>query len=711
MRRILPIALAALLLPAATLAGEGAVVTASSVHSSPYRPEYALDGNGKTRWASSEFRGRPEWLAVSLGKRVEINSIEIKWEAAYATVYEVQVSDDGKQWRTVRRVENGRGGVVRLAKLGAAGSHLRILCHAHGRHPLFSIWELTSPDPKLGAVLAERYAARLKAERKAAAASRAELSGALLKHGVSEVVYVERHNGVDGHWYGNFAYYAASFDRKAYRDGSCLRILDVKTGEVRDVLEDPRGTIRDPCVHYDAKRILFSYRPGGEFTAHLYEIGVDGKGLRQLTRGIYDDIEPTYLPDGGIAFVSGRAKRWVNCWLTQVAVLHRCDADGSNIRQLSANIEHDNTPWVLPDGRILYTRWEYVDRSQVHYHHLWTVNPDGTNHAAYYGNFRPGQLFIDAKPVPGTDRVVISNSPGHGRREHEGHVAVCTPEHGPDDPRGMRNLTRGSNYRDPWAFSERAFMAARGRDILLINDKGAESVVLSGRNTVHEPRPLIARKRERVVPSRVDVTKTTGTLLIGDVRLGRKMEGVKPGEITKLLVLETLPKPINYTGGMDPMSYGGTFTLERIVGTVPVEPDGSAHFELPADRAFFFVALDENNLSVKRMQSFLSVAPGETTSCVGCHESRTQAMPPIERISAAKRPPSKVTPVAHVPDVIDFPRDVQPVLDRHCVRCHGYEKPAGGAPSKGPYAGGVILTGDRGPMFSHSYFTLTIRRQ
>ncbi|MHC5059007.1 MAG: discoidin domain-containing protein, partial [Planctomycetota bacterium] len=405
MRRILPIALAALLLPATAVAGEGTVVTASSVHSSPYQPEFALDGNGKTRWASSEFRGRPEWLAVSLGKRVEIDSIEIKWEAAYVTVYEVPVSDDGSAWRSVRRVENGRGGVVRLAKLGAAASHLRILCHAHGRHPLFSIWELTSPDPKLGAVLAERYAARLKAEREAAAAARAELSGALLKHGVNEVVYVERHNGVDGHWYGNFAYYAASFDRKAYRDGSCLRILDVKTREVRDVLEDPRGTIRDPCVHYDAKRILFSYRPGGEFTAHLYEIGVDGTGLKQLTSGIYDDIEPTYLPDGGIAFVSGRAKRWVNCWLTQVAVLHRCDADGSNIRQLSANIEHDNTPWVLPDGRILYTRWEYVDRSQVHYHHLWTVNPDGTNHAAYYGNFRPGQLFIDAKPIPGTDRV------------------------------------------------------------------------------------------------------------------------------------------------------------------------------------------------------------------------------------------------------------------------------------------------------------------
>ena len=154
---------------------------------------------------------------------------------------------------------------------------------------------------------------------------------------------------------------------------------------------------------------------------------------------------------------------------------------------------------------------------------------------------------------------------------------------------------------------------------------------------LHEPRPLAPRPRERIIPDRVHPNQATGRLLLADIYNGRNMAGVKRGEIKKLLVLETLPMPIHYTGGMEPISYGGTFTLERLVGTVPVEEDGSAYFELPALRSFFFVALDENDLAVKRMQSFLTVQPGETTSCVGCHEQRTQAPRPAAAQLAALR--------------------------------------------------------------------------
>jgi hypothetical protein len=134
--------------------------------------------------------------------------------------------------------------------------------------------------------------------------------------------------------------------------------------------------------------------------------------------------------------------------------------------------------------------------------------------------------------------------------------------------------------------------------------------------------------------------------------------------------------------------------------------------ELPANRAFFFVALDEHDLSVKRMQSFLTLMPGEVQSCVGCHEQRTQTMTLRGSLQAMRRAPSKVEPLPGMPEVFDFPRDIQPVLDRHCVRCHGYDQPADGAGErKGPYAGKVILTGDRGPMFSQSYFHLTLKRQ
>jgi hypothetical protein len=529
-----------------------------------------------------------------------------------------------------------------------------------------------------------------------------------------QIIFAVRQPGKDSHWYANFGYYAEDTERRTYEDGGRLSRLDLESGQLTVLLDDPRGGVRDPQVHYDGEKILFSYRKGGTDQYHLYEIDADGSGLRQITDGPYDDIEPTYLPDGGIVFCSSRAKRWVNCWLTKVANLHRVNPDGGDLRTITSNNEHDNTPAVLPDGRLLHTRWEYVDRSQVHYHHLWTVNPDGTNPMVYYGNQRPGITMIDAKPIPGSRRIVAIFSPGHGAREHAGEVTLVDPAAGPDDPSSTRRLHPGEDFRDPFPLSAGEFLVARGGELALLDESGTLATLYrlpeADRRAgleCHEPVPLRPRSRERALPSRVDLAATTGSLILADVYDGRNMAGVERGEIKKLLVLESLPKPINFTGGMEPLSYGGTFTLERIVGTVPVEPDGSAYFEIPALRSVFFVALDKDDVSVKRMQSFVNVQPGEVTSCVGCHEQRSKTPLPAKRLAALERPAREITPIAGVPDVLDFPRDLQPILDRHCTSCHGYEA----TPAGGPRAGGVILTGDRGPLYSHSYFMLTARRQ
>ena len=536
---------------------------------------------------------------------------------------------------------------------------------------------------------------------------------------VKEIVFATR-PVVEEHWYANFSYYAeerakpGSNSDLLYRDGAQLSRLELASGKVTTVLRDDAGGIRDPQVSYDGTKILFAYRRGGTPNYLLYEINLDGSGLRQITRGDHDDFEPSYLPDGGIVFVSSRCNRWVNCWLTKVAVLYRCNADGGDLRPLSSNNEHDNTPWPLPDGRILYTRWEYVDRSQVDYHHLWVVNPDGTGQMTFYGNLHPGTVMIDAKPIPGSDKVVAIFSPGHGQTEHAGALAVVDSQAGPDAKAFGRSLTQAQNLRDPWAFSEECFIAAQDSRLVAVNWNGEIEEIYNlppaeraKGMKLHEPRPVVARGKEAVLQPRTRLAEGTGQLLVTDVYRGRNMEGVNRGDIKKLLILETLPKPINYTGGMDPLSYGGTFTLERILGTVPVESDGSAYFEVPALRSVFLVALDKDNLSVKRMQSFVTVQPGETASCVGCHESRTLAGPLSAQVPlAAQQPPRQIEPITDVPDVLDFPRDIQPVLDALCVDCHGYERTAKG----GPRDGGILLSGDRGPMFSHSYFVLTTRR-
>jgi hypothetical protein len=510
------------------------------------------------------------------------------------------------------------------------------------------------------------------------------------------------------HWYENFGHQVTDENKKLYGSMGRLCKIHLDTGELTVLLDDPKGAVRDPQVHYDGARILFSYRKGGSHHFHLYEINADGTGLKQLTDGPFDDIEPSYLPDGGIVFCSSRCNRFVPCWYVQVATLYRCDGDGKNIRALSSNIEHDNTPWVLPDGRILYTRWEYVDRSREDFHHLWVMNPDGTAQMTFYGNMHPSDLFIDAKPIPGTAEILMVNSPKHGRQEHEGRIALVRPDLGPDALEAQTILNPGNNFRDPYPLTAEAFLVAQENKLLLMDRQGKtrELYRLSGELArggawLHEPRVLRPRPREPVIPSRVELSEATGQIMVSDIYEGRNMEGVQRGAIKKLLILENLPKPVNYTGSMDPISYGGSYTLNRILGTVPVEPDGSVNAKVPALRSLQLVALDENDLSVKRMLSFLTVMPGEVSTCGGCHENRTASPPNFSIAQAAKRAPSAIDPIAGAPEIFDYPRDIQPIWDKHCLSCHDTKK----------YAGRALLTGDQGPMFTHSYFTLSSRLQ
>ncbi|MBT3285900.1 MAG: hypothetical protein HN380_01040, partial [Victivallales bacterium] len=302
--------------------------------------------------------------------------------------------------------------------------------------------------------------------------------------------------------------------------------------------------------------------------------------------------------------------------------------------------------------------------------------------------------------------IVASFSPGHGMAEHMGYITVVDPRNGPDDM-GMARRVGKRKFRDPYPVSKNHFLVADSQGIYLVDGKGTEQLVykhnVPGRRwACHEPRPVRCRPREPVIADRVNLAQPTGQLILSDVTRGRNMKGVQPGDIQQLLILEQLPKPANFSGGQEPLTIGGTFTLQRILGTVPVEADGSANFEVPALKSVFFVALDSKGESVKRMHSFVTVQPGEMVSCVGCHEPRTQAphsrrMP---RLLATAREPSKIAPIPDIPDVLDFPRDVQPILDRHCSRCHSARK----------HPKGINLSGDRTPFYSMSYWTMFTHR-
>ena len=537
-------------------------------------------------------------------------------------------------------------------------------------------------------------------------------------NGAEEVVFAVRDLCVATQCYATFGEYADEQKQVHAPDGSQLCKINLRTKKVTVLLDDPKGGIRDPRVHYDGGKILFSYRKGGSHHYHLCEINVDGSGLRQLTSGDCDDVDPAYLPDGGIIFSSSRCNRFIPCNRVQAAIIYRMDADGSNVQCLSANGLLEDRPAVLPDGRIIYTRWEYLDRAAETFRDLWVMNPDGTGQMILFGGTgQPYPQFFakcDALPIPGSDnKVVTIFSPALGHRENAGNVMVLDLKQGPDDYSAAKQISpKLSNlkwtiglgfgregFRDPFPLSEDCFLVARNSSLLVLDGKGEtqEFYKWPGKEMVHDPRVIKSRPREPVIPCRIDLRKTTGHLVLGDVYNGRNIKGVERGTIKKLLILEDLPKPASKHGFCGNLGLG-TLSLRRVLGTVPVEPDGSASFEVPALRAIYFVALDEKGLAVKRMQSFTMVMPGETQGCVGCHEQRTGTANVMVNgaLQAVRRPPSQIEPIPGVPGVFDYPRDIQPIWDKHCVSCHSAEKPEGH----------VVLTGDNNEWFSQSFFAL-----
>ena len=500
----------------------------------------------------------------------------------------------------------------------------------------------------------------------------------------------------------------------------------------KTIFKDPAGAIFDMNLSFDARTLFFTFRRGYDDTWHLHEISTEGEGLRQITKGGHHDFAPAELPGGGLVFASTRVRSFNICAQELSSVLFTCRRGGTGIRQITVNTLNDMSPQMLPNGQILYTRWEYVDRDVKWRQSLWTVNPDGTMVQLYFGNtIRDPAVFWQARPIPGRDAVAATFAPHHGWPM--GAIGTVTPVHGPEAPRGLGFrwitaeypviLDNGRlpewGYRDPFPVSEDLFLVSYGGGprgpngrfrICLLSDRGDKAVVWQ------DPKlsctwPLLLRPRPvppRHGPLARQAEATTGTLLVQDVYAGLG-PSVRRGEITHLRIIEQPPKfPVNESGPrayeMTPVMGRRCYYRKRVLGTVPVEADGSAHFTVPALRELYIQALDAEGRAVQSMGSAVNVVPGERRTCVGCHERREEAPPQAVAIAAGK-PPVAPTPYAWGNDGnIDFARIVQPVLDKHCVRCHGSTKlTAGGGPTPD---GGADLSGDKTRYFNMAYDTL-----
>ena len=462
----------------------------------------------------------------------------------------------------------------------------------------------------------------------------------------------------------------------------------------------------------------------------LYEINLDGTGLQQLTDHPYfNDFEPAYLANGDVVFASDRCGRSAECGPFEYDIancnLYVIERDGKRIRHLTDNKDLDRHPRCLDNGDIAYTHWEYQERHFMEVHSLWTVRPDGTMSQALFKHHMKAPLGLrDTRSIPGSTRLV-SIATGHHTFAH-GPVVIVDPRHGLNADAGIRIVTPGVNpqeggmtgrpvaeggvadhgglYHTPWALSEKSFLVSysyrreqctaplgadsNGFGVYLVDVYGNKELL--HRDSVYSctsPAPLRRRPRPPIVRHDMHQADGEATCVVTDVYEG--MSGVPRGTIKYIRVAQHVGWPMDQKHGMMPLfpdkSYQNQFgywswSPVRVIGDVPTESDGSASFKVPADTSLYFQALDERHMEVRRMRSLVSFKAGEVRGCRGCHESQARAPVSAGRslLALQQTPRTPTPPPWGAGKLLGYEWLVQPVLDRHCVRCHGSKDPDGG---------------------------------
>ena len=542
------------------------------------------------------------------------------------------------------------------------------------------------------------------------------------------ILFVARRQHRSDHHNTATMFQTGEINTASFEGGGAIKTLDVATGKVKTLLKVPEGVARDPDVRFDGKKVLFSMRRSREDDYHLYEMNADGSEVTQLTFGSeISDIDPIYLPDGRILFTSTREPKYCMCNRHIMGNLFTMNADGSNIQQIGHSTLHEGHSALLPDGRIIYDRWEYVDRNFGDAQGVWVTNPDGTNHAIYWGNNTnsPGGV-LDARAIPNSELFISTFSSCHDRPW--GALAIVDRRLGLDGrepvvrtwPASAIDLVGQGNYdtfkkcspkyEDPYPLSDKYFLCSRmtgegeQMGIYLIDLFGNEVLVHKESPGCFDPMPLARRERPHEIPSRIDLAKSEGTFRVENVYMGSGMEQIEPGSVKYLRVVESPEKRFWSTPAWD----GGTgqqapgmawddFNNKRILGTVPVNKDGSVEFAVPADTFVYFQLLDEKGMMVQSMRSGTIVRPGEAVGCVGCHEDRRTAGQLEYASRGRRREPQKLQPWYGEPRLFSYTVEVQPVFDKHCVRCHTYGEEAGEK---------LNLAGDPGFVFNKSYSDL-----
>jgi hypothetical protein len=482
-------------------------------------------------------------------------------------------------------------------------------------------------------------------------------------------------------------------------------------------------------------------------SASLYEINLETENIRTLTDHPYNhDLEPAYLPDGDIVFSSTRSNFGSQCAGSffqdrKITNMYKMDGDGENIKSLSNNKDFDRYPHVMDNGKIVYTRWEYQERHLWQVHNLWACRPDGSYREPLFkqhnheGNYGGPMSLRDARDIPNSDKLVAIGTGHHDWAQ--GAVYLLDYQKGTNEPDGFRIVTPevaefegglggkkivdeggvidyGGLYQKPYPLSEESFLVSysyypnpEGRDGfsnatnfgLYYIDVWGNKELIHRDPVLSVAYPMVYKKRKRPprLAGKVENNTPYATVYLPDITQG--VPELNKEDVRYIRIGHHTEWPAHERTGDDPTAYNDyhyipsgswarvvgvwTWSPARVIGTVPVENDGSAHFKVPADIPVYFQALDENYQEIRRMRSFVTFQPGEIRGCTGCHESRDEAPYASYQAhkipDAVKRKPSKPEPPAWGNTKLpDFERDIQPIFSKNCVSCHGKKSPKAG---------------------------------
>ncbi len=531
-----------------------------------------------------------------------------------------------------------------------------------------------------------------------------------------------------------------------FRPGSQMVLVELEkngdsvTRTETVLLESETGVIRDPDVSVDGTKVLFSWKKEEKTDDfHLYEYDLITKKTRQLTFGLgVADTEPKYLPDGNIVFSSCRTIQTVDCFKVPVSNLYLCGPNGENIVRVGYDQVHTTYPTVTEDGRVLYTRWDYNDRNQLFVQGVFQMFPDGTGQTEVWGNNAnfPTTL-LHTRPVKGVSDKYLSIASGHHVRQ-AGKLVVLDTSVGRNDPDAVTLVfpdgyygkdesvdhygEKGPLYKYPYSISEDQFLVSYAPDgwismsnatpsadfsIYLMDMDGNKVNLVPG--TPEYPASQIVPVTTRTLferASMVNFSGNTGTFYVGNVYEGEGMEGVKFGtaKYLRVVALDYRAFAIGHsdTFGIDSMRYAtgdplsaistgnGSWDVKRVLGMVPIEADGSALFKVPSETPVYFQVLDAEGQVIQSMRSWSTLMPGETFSCVGCHEDKNTVPPAVSTTTIAmakgvqELQPEPWQTGEGYEDYdpyedsrgFSYLEEIQPILDESCVKCHNNQAEA-----------------------------------